>query len=319
MNGRDVGSWIKEQVALDVVGQQDALELLVAAIASRAHVILEGAPGVAKTLVANVVARRLGLEFKRVQMTPDLMPSDLLGTNVWLPAEGRFDFRRGPVFTDVLLTDELNRAPPKTQSALLQAMQERTVSMDGQEYDLGTGFWVVATQNPLDQEGTYPLPESALDRFALRVQVGFPSAAEELEVLQRHRDQGDALERAHSEERDSLDDSSLLAFREAATRVHVSRSVLEYIQAVVRATREQRELIHGAGPRAALALLDVGRGLALIRERDYVVPDDVRDLFQPCVAHRVRLAPEAMVTGVSIDEILERIMRGVPVPESRSE
>ncbi|MEO1172219.1 MAG: MoxR family ATPase, partial [Myxococcota bacterium] len=184
---------------------------------------------------------------------------------------------------------------------------------------LGDHFWVVATQNPLEQEGTYPLPESQLDRFALRLTVSFPGAAEELEILNRHRDRGDALERSRQRSVDALGPESLAEFRTAAGAVHVSRTVLEYIHAVVRITREQRELSHGAGPRAALSLLDAGRGLALLRGRDFVVPDDIRDLFHPCVAHRVRLAPEAVVTGATVEQVLERILRGVPVPEGRSE
>ncbi|MEL6547649.1 MAG: AAA family ATPase, partial [Myxococcota bacterium] len=275
-------------------------------------------PGVAKTLVASEVAHALGLGFNRVQMTPDLMPSDLLGTSVWLPNEGRFEFRPGPVFTQVLLADEINRAPPKTQAALLQAMQEHRVTLDGVEHELGEDFWVIATQNPLDQEGTYPLPESQLDRFALKVSVGFPQSPDELEVLRRHQAGGDALERRLSVERRQLDRESLRAFQKAVRAVHVSEPVLAYIHETVRLTREQSELTHGAGPRAALSLLDVCRSLALVRGRSYLIPDDVRDLYVACVGHRVKLAPEAMVTGVDVAEVLERILRGVPVPEVQS-
>ncbi|MEM6730966.1 MAG: MoxR family ATPase [Myxococcota bacterium] len=315
MEGKHVGAWIRERLAADVVGQGRVVELVIACVGARAHVLLEGPPGVAKTLVASEIARAMGLGFKRVQMTPDLMPGDLLGTSVWLPNEGRFEFRRGPVFTHVLLADEINRAPPKTQAALLQAMQEHRVSLDGVEHDLGRDFWVVATQNPLDQEGTYPLPESQLDRFALKVTVEFPTAEEELEVLRRHQTLGDALERASTSTRDALSVDDVGAFQAAVRSIHVAEPVLEYIHTVVRMTREQPELSVGAGPRAALSLLDVSRSLAMVRAREFVVPDDVRDLFIACVGHRVRMAPEAVVTGVGVDEILERILRGVPVPE----
>ncbi len=318
MQGMEVGSWIRERLERDVVGQADVIERIIACVGARAHLLLEGPPGVAKTLVANEVASALGLDFKRVQMTPDLMPGDLLGTSVWLPNEGRFEFRRGPVFTHVLLADEINRAPPKTQAALLQAMQEHRVTLDGVEHDLGRDFWVVATQNPLDQEGTYPLPESQLDRFALRVVVSYPEAGDELEVLTRHQNLGDALERAHLEKRESLPPDALHRFQDAVRAVHVAEPVLAYIHQSVRLTRTQSELVHGAGPRAALALLDVCRALAVVRGRDFLVPDDVRDLYVSCVAHRVKLSPEAMVTGVTVYEVLERILRGVPVPEVRS-
>lgn len=318
MNGSEVGAWIRERLERDVVGQSDVVERIIACVGARAHLLLEGPPGVAKTLVANEIAHALGLDFKRIQMTPDLMPGDLLGTSVWLPNEGRFEFRRGPVFTHVLLADEINRAPPKTQAALLQAMQEHRVTLDGVEHALGRDFWVVATQNPLDQEGTYPLPESQLDRFALKVSVPFPAAEDELEVLRRHQRLGDALERAHDEARESLPLDALHAFQAAVRAVHVADPVLRYIHDTVRLTREQSELVHGAGPRAALALLDVSRSLAVVRGRDFAVPDDVRDLYLSCVAHRVKLAPEAMVTGVTVEEVLERILRGVPVPEVRA-
>jgi MoxR-like ATPase len=279
---------------------------------------LEGPPGVAKTLVARTIAHAVGLGFKRVQMTPDLMPSDLLGVSVWRPHEARFEFRPGPMFTDVLLADELNRAPPKTQAALLEAMQERRVTVDGESRPLHDGFWVLATQNPLEQEGTYPLPESQLDRFSIKLSLSYPSARDELELLHRHRDRGDAL--AHVEDdAPVLDQATLNAWQQRVTGVHVDDAVVDYLQKITGATRDQADLAWGAGPRAAISLLTCGRSLALVRGRHYVIPDDIRDLVLPVLGHRLRLAPEAQIAGVDIPAVVERILSGVPVPTTHAE
>ena len=295
-------------------GQPLIVELMLAALGARAHVLLEGPPGTAKTLLAWSLANSVGLRFKRVQLTPDLMPSDLTGTSVWLPQEGRFEFREGPVFTDALLADELNRAPPKTQAALLEAMQERRVTLDGETRSLGERFWVVATQNPLEQEGTYPLPESELDRFALKLSVTYPDEASERRMLEHHHRGGDPMERMRAQGEGVATVEELTAWQEATESVHVDGSVLDYINRIVRGTRGHGDLAWGAGPRGAIALLRCGRALATVRRRDYVIPDDVRDLVGPALGHRVRVLPEAQIAGVTVDQVLGRIVADVPMP-----
>jgi len=298
-------------------GQPLTIELLLAAFGAQGHVILQGPPGTGKTLLAVTIARAAQLEFHRVQMTPDLMPSDLLGTSVWLPAEGRFDFRQGPLFTEVLLADELNRAPPKTQAALLEAMQERRITLDGKTHQLSEDFWVVATQNPLEQEGTYPLPDSQLDRFAMQIAVDHPADEAERRVLQRHRDKGDALKITEHAQRDPvLSGEQLTSWRSQIERVHLDEALIDYIHALVRATRLQPELQWGAGPRAGISLLRCSRALANIRAREYVIPDDVHDLYEPVVAHRLRLSAEAHVSGVTVGTVVQRILGAVSVPSA---
>lgn len=312
-----IGTRLLTRVGEVVKGQHAVVEFLVAALAARAHVLLEGPPGTAKTLMAWSVANSVGLSFARVQLTPDLMPSDLLGSSVWLPHEGRFEFHQGPLFTEVLLADELNRAPPKTQAALLEAMQERQVTYDGVTRQLGDAFWVVATQNPLEQEGTYPLPESELDRFALKLRVDYPTTEADLQLLRLHQARGDALDHVkRSSSSPLLSSDELRAWRDQVRQVRVDDSLLRYIQTLVASTRSQPDLAWGAGPRAAVALLDCGRALALVRSRDYVVPDDVIELLGPVLAHRLRVAPEALVAGVTVSDVLARVVAAITVPSS---
>jgi MoxR-like ATPase len=314
MRADEAAAALVRRVRQVFIGQDAVLELVLAALAARAHVLVEGPPGTAKTLLASAVAASVGLKFSRVQLTPDLMPSDLLGTSVWLPHEGRFDFRPGPVFTDVLLADELNRAPPKTQAALLEAMQERQVTHDGVTHALGPRFWVLATQNPLEQEGTYPLPESQLDRFALKIAIDYPADEDERDILRAHRDHGEPALRLRAAESPVLSPAELDAWQAQASKVHVDDTILAYVRAVVRGTRSQPDLAWGAGPRAGVALVRLGQALALVRGRAYVVPDDVRDLIVPVLSHRVRLAPEAQIAGLSLRTILARLLAGIPVP-----
>ncbi len=314
MRPDEVAAALERRVREVFIGQDAALELLLAALAARAHVLLEGPPGTAKTLLAQAVAAAVGLRFARVQLTPDLMPSDLLGTSVWLPHAGRFDFRPGPVFTDVLLADELNRAPPKTQAALLEAMQERQVTYDGVSRALGEPFWVIATQNPLEQEGTFPLPESQLDRFAVKISLDYPGEQDERDVLAWHRDQGEPIDRLRRPAAPVLTPEQLAGWQATIGAVHVADVILDYVRALVRTTRVMSELMWGAGPRAGVALVRVGQALALGRGRAYVIPDDIRDLVLPVLSHRVRLAPEAQMAGVGVATVLGRLLAMVPVP-----
>lgn len=314
MQSEDVGKAMAARLRDVVLGQDTVIELMLAALAARSHVLLEGPPGTAKTLLAFAVAKSVGLDFRRAQMTPDLLPSDLLGTSVWLPSESRFDFRAGPIFTDVLLADELNRAPPKTQAALLEAMQERQVTQDGTTRSLSRFFWVLATQNPLEHEGTYPLPESQLDRFGLKIAVDYPSAAAEQAMLVLHRDRGEPLAQLATWEKSPVEEADLVTWQEKSARVHVADPMIEYIQTIVRATRTQPDLAYGAGPRAAVSLLRLAQGLALVRGRAYVIPDDVKELVVPVLEHRVRLAPEAQIAGLTAKTVLGRLLAALPVP-----
>jgi MoxR-like ATPase len=297
-----------------VQGQQVVLEQMLVCLLSRGHVLLEGVPGIAKTLLAKTLAVIVGAEFKRIQFTPDLMPSDITGTNVFDVNAGRFELRRGPVFTQILLSDEINRTPPKTQSALLQAMEERFVTIDGVDYPLADPFFVVATQNPIEYEGTYPLPEAQLDRFLMKVLVDYPGESEEMEVLrQAHRGfESHNLEAAGV--RAVVSPAALAESVAAIERVHVHDAVLDYILRLVRGSRQAHGVVLGGSPRAELALLRCGKTLAALRGRDYVIPDDVKELALPVLRHRLLLRPEAELEGLSPDRVVENLLAATAVP-----
>jgi MoxR-like ATPase len=297
-----------------VVGHEEALDLMLAALLSEGHVLLEGVPGTAKTLLAQAFAAALAMPFKRIQFTPDLMPGDVLGTNVFNFQTGQFVLTRGPVFTSILMADEINRTPPKTQAALLQAMQERAVTIDGVTHDLGPGFMVLATQNPLEQEGTYPLPEAQLDRFLFKVAIRYPSQAEEVQIVERHGHRT-AMPRVADLGLEAVADlPSVVAARQAVAALRLPPEVVEYVVALVRATRQQASLLCGASPRAAAMLATASRARALLAGRDYVLPDDVKALFLPALAHRVVLAPGAEVEGLGADSVLRQVLEQVPAP-----
>ena len=297
-----------------VVGQEGALDLMLVALLSEGHVLLEGVPGTAKTLLVQSFAATLALPFKRIQFTPDLMPGDVLGTNVFNFQSGQFTLTRGPVFTSILMADEINRTPPKTQAALLQAMQERAVTIDGVNHELGPGFMVLATQNPLEQEGTYPLPEAQLDRFLFKVPIGYPSHAEEVQIVQRHGHRTAMPRLADLHLEPVADLGAVLAARQAVAALRLSPEIVEYVVALVRATRQQASLLYGASPRAAAMLATASRARALLEGRDYVIPDDVKALFLPTLAHRVVLAPGAEVEGLSGPGALQQVLEQVPAP-----
>ena len=303
-----------------IVGQQVTIELVLCALFTRGHVLLEGVPGTAKTLLVRALAAALGLQSKRVQFTPDLMPSDILGTNVFDLESRRFHLVRGPLFTDLLLADEINRTPAKTQSALLEAMEERRVTIDGEPHPLSPAFTVFATQNPLEHECTYPLPEAQLDRFLMKLVVDYPSEGEEDLILQRFHagfDPGD-LSRVGLRAVATADElasvrASLQGARDG-TGVTVPESVLRYIRQIVRRTRGHPQLHVGAGPRASIALLLASKTLAAMRGRDFTTPDDVKTLARPVLRHRVLLDPEAELDGLRADEVLGGILAEVEVP-----
>ncbi len=305
---------LRDEVAKVVVGQEGTVSGIVLALLVRGHVLLEGVPGTAKTLLVKTVAAALDLDVTRVQFTPDLMPSDLLGQVVYRQGEGTFSFRQGPVFTNLLLADEVNRTPPKTQAALLEAMEERQVSIEGETRRLPDPFLVIATQNPIEYEGTYPLPEAQLDRFLFKLDVGYPSADEELDVLTRHDRGLDPHDIAAAGVRPVAGAADLDRARAAVDELTVETPVLEYIVSVVRATRDSPSLALGVSPRGATALLHAAKAWAWLSGRGYVTPDEVKAVAKPTLRHRLMVRPELELEGVTPDGVLESVLATVPVP-----
>ena len=305
---------VRTEVAKAVVGQDAAVTGMVIALLSQGHVLLEGVPGVAKTLLVRALSAAVSLDTKRVQFTPDLLPGDITGVSVYDQRSGEFDFHSGPVFANIVLADEINRASPKTQAALLEAMEERQVSVDGEPRPLPTPFLVAATQNPLEFEGTYPLPEAQLDRFLLKLVLPLPSRDEEIAVLQRHASGFDPRDLQAAGVKPVAGPEQLAVAREAVRQVTVAPEVLGYIADLVRATRASTAFDVGVSPRGATALLQASRAWAWLSGRDYLLPDDVKALAKPVLRHRVRLRPEMELEGVSADSVLDSILAAVVVP-----
>ncbi|NJE26334.1 MoxR family ATPase [Thermococcus sp. MV5] len=306
------GNEILNEVGKAIVGKREVLKLMLATILADGHILIEDLPGLAKTLMAKSFATALGVKFRRVQFTPDLLPSDILGVSVFNQKTLEFEFKEGPIFTNILLADEVNRAPPKTQSALLEAMQERQVTIEGKTRYLKRPFVVIATQNPIEQEGTYPLPEAQLDRFLVRLRVGYPTKEEEVEILKRRigrkKEEVDINQVSSSEE--------VIKMQKAIEEVYVSDAVLDYITEIVRATRENKKEIEvGASPRGSLALLRLSRAYAALDGRDYVIPDDVKRVAIPALSHRLILKRELWYTRVSQEMVVERMLEKIPVPK----
>ena len=304
---------VVEQLGRVILGQEAVLRETVLALMARGHVLFEGAPGTAKTLLVRTLSRALGLTFRRIQFTPDLMPSDITGVNLLTP-QGGFTFREGPLFGDLVLGDEINRAPAKTQAALLEAMQERHVTVDGTSHPLSASFTVFATQNPIEFEGTYPLPEAELDRFLVKSLLGYPDEGAERGVLNRVLEGFEAAEPESYGVNQVLDADGLAAVRAAVRRVRVEASLIAYITALVRATRDAPALTLGASPRASVALLKLSQAAALLDGRDYVVPDDVKLLAPPVLRHRIAVAPELELEGVTPDQALRSILERIEAP-----
>jgi MoxR-like ATPase len=303
---------VLDEVEQAVVGKRDALELVLLGFLADGHVLLEDFPGLAKTLAARSFSQVLGLRFARIQFTPDLMPSDVTGSSIWNQRDGDFAFRPGPIFTNLLLSDEINRAPPKTQAALLEAMQERQVTIEGVTHRLEAPFLVIATQNPIEYEGTYPLPEAQLDRFLLRTAFGYPGREDEVDVLARRIDRSSD----DVELREVIDRDALLAMQRAIETVHVAPSVQEYCVDLVLATRESASTAVGASPRGSLALLKLARSRAALRGRDFVLPDDVKAVGVPALAHRLVLKPELWVQRISAEDVVREVLGSVPTPRA---
>ena len=305
---------IRGEISKAVVGQREVVDQMLVALLCEGHALLEGVPGIAKTLMVRALSLTVSADFSRIQFTPDLMPSDVLGTNVFDPSSGKFDLRKGPVFTGLLLADEINRTPPKTQSALLEAMQERQVTIDGEKYPLPGVFTVFATQNPIEYEGTYPLPEAQLDRFMLKIIVGYPAFDTEREVLSRYNGGFRSVDIDQIGIRPVLDAETLPQLRRAAADVTVEEPMLDYIAKIVRKTRENRNLVLGASPRASISLLLGSKAIALMRGRDFVIPDDVKEIAPAVLRHRLILRPESEIEGVTADRVIENTLGEVEVP-----
>ena len=309
---------LRDEISKAVWGQDDAIEMLLIGVFSRGHVLLEGPPGTAKTLLAQSLSSAMTLDFGRIQFTPDLMPGDVLGANIFDFGTNEFRLTKGPVFTDILLSDEINRAPPKTQGALLQAMNERIATIDGVDHELGEHFFVIATQNPIEQQGTYPLPEAQLDRFLFKLLIDFPDEDAEMTILQRHAQQ--ALD--HNARRQGIQPiaggDGISAGRALVDSIRLDDDILRYILNLVRATRTDGEIAHGASTRAADALAGAVRAAAALEGRDYAIPDDVKRLYTPAMRHRIVLGPAAEIEGRTTDQVLENILNQIEAPRHQA-
>jgi len=305
---------IQKEMTKTVVGQTEVMDLVLVALIARGHILMEGVPGTAKTLMVKTLARTLDCDFKRVQFTPDLMPADIIGTNVFNLRDSSFELRRGPIFTDLLLADEVNRTPPKTQSALLEAMEERQATIDNQTHDLPPMFMVFATQNPVEYEGTYPLPEAQLDRFMLKIAIGYPSQSEENDILTRYHNGFDAHDLEAAGIGTVANYHVINQCREAVKDVVVDEAIINYISEITLQTRQMPHFLLGGSPRASIALLLCSKSLAAVRGREYVTPDDVKSLTLPVFRHRVILRAESEIEGITVDDVLKNILESIEVP-----
>lgn len=310
-NLKDKLDSLRREIGRIIIGQQEWVDLLLTAILADGHVLVEGVPGVAKTLMAKVLARLIDADFCRIQFTPDLMPSDVLGTSVFMPSTGQFEYRKGPVFTNILLVDEINRSPAKTQAALFEVMEERQITNNGQEYRMDYPFLVIATQNPVEHEGTYRLPEAQLDRFIFKISVGYPTFEEEMQVLRLH-DSGEIMD--WEKLSPVLGIEELEELRRQIMQVRVDEKIKAYIVRLVEMTRESGWLYLGASPRASLALMKGAKAYAALQGRDFVVPEDIIRLAQPVFRHRIQLSAERELEGISVDQVITQLAAKVEVP-----
>jgi MoxR-like ATPase len=311
---RSIADRMRGEIRKAVVGQDEVIDLMLTSLLVGGHILLEGVPGTAKTLITRAFAASLALQFGRIQFTPDLMPGDVLGTNLFNFQTNSFILTPGPIFTQLLLADEINRTPPKTQAALLQAMNERIITIDGKDYELGEDFMVVATQNPIEQQGTYPLPEAQLDRFLFKLHIDHPNRDEELEIVRRHGHRSAMPRLEDFGLRAVADGAMLAAMREAVMHIRLSEPLIDYIVDVIRATREHSSLEVGASTRAANMLASAVRAYAVLQGRDFVIPDDIKFLALPVLRHRLTMSPSAEIEGLTTDRIMREVLDQTPVP-----
>jgi MoxR-like ATPase len=303
---------LKKSVGQIIVGQQQMLELLIAGLLADGHVLIEGVPGVAKTLIAKLLAKSIDADFSRIQFTPDLMPSDVLGTSVFHPQKASFEFKKGPIFGNIILIDEINRAPAKTQAALFEAMEERQITFDGNTYTLSAPFMVMATQNPIEQEGTYRLPEAQLDRFLFKIEVGYPTKEEETQILKTLHKGNRSTEIENIESVLTID--QILAARKIIREIHVEDKLLDFVASIVHETRNNKSIYLGASPRASLAIIASAKAIAAINGRDFVTPDDIVFVSIPVLRHRIMLTPDREMEGITTDEVIKQIIHKIEVP-----
>jgi MoxR-like ATPase len=303
---------IRNEIKKVIIGQDDMVKLIIAALLADGHVLIEGVPGVAKTLTAKLIARSLDTGFSRVQFTPDLMPSDVLGTPVFNPKEAAFDFKKGPVFSNIVLVDEINRAPAKTQSALLEIMEERQASVDGKTYPMATPFMVLATQNPVEQEGTYRLPEAQLDRFLFKIIVPYPVETEELAILTRFHQMGNV--QIMDIVKPVLNGQQINNLKTRIKGILMEEKLLQFIAKLIHQTRNHKSIYLGASPRASLSIMNAAKAIAAMQGRDFVTPDDIREVVIPVLRHRIILAPDKEMEGITEDEVIRHIIQGMDVP-----
>jgi MoxR-like ATPase len=303
---------LKKSVGQIIVGQQQMLELLIAGLLADGHVLIEGVPGVAKTLIAKLLAKSIDADFSRIQFTPDLMPSDVLGTSVFHPQKASFEFKKGPIFGNIILIDEINRAPAKTQAALFEAMEERQITFDGNTYTLSAPFMVMATQNPIEQEGTYRLPEAQLDRFLFKIEVGYPTKEEETQILKTLHKGNRTTEIENIASVLTID--QILAARKIIREIHVEDKLLDFVASIVHETRNNKSIYLGASPRASLAIIASAKAIAAINGRDFVTPDDIVFVSIPVLRHRIMLTPDREMEGITTDEVIKQIIYKIEVP-----
>lgn len=303
---------IKSELGKVIIGQQDMIELLIISILANGHSLIEGVPGVAKTVTAKLLAKTMSVDFSRIQFTPDLMPSDILGTSIFNIKTSEFEFKKGPLFSNIILIDEINRAPAKTQAALFEAMAERQITMDGVEYTMEPPFLVFATQNPIEQEGTYRLPEAQLDRFLFKINVSYPSLEEEIQILESKHEQKAKVEEDLVTA--LLSAKQIAEYQDTIKEIVVEKNLLKYIASIVDNTRSNANLYLGASPRASIAIMDASKALAAINGRDFITPDDIKKVAIPVLGHRILLTPEREMEGLTAHQVVKQIVDGIEIP-----
>jgi MoxR-like ATPase len=303
---------IRNEIKKVIVGQENMVKLIIAALLADGHVLIEGVPGVAKTLTAKLVATSLNISFSRIQFTPDLMPSDVLGTPVFNPQQGSFEFKKGPVFGNIVLIDEINRSPAKTQAALFEIMEERQATVDGKTYGMPSPFMVLATQNPIEHEGTYRLPEAQLDRFLFKILVPYPSETEELTILSQFHQMGNAS--IYEMIKPVLTGAQIISLRQTIKTLIIEEKLLQFIASFIHQTRNHKSIYLGASPRASLAIMNASKAIAAMSGRDFVMPEDILEVLGPVLRHRIILAPDKEMEGVSEDEVIKQIVNGMDIP-----